>query len=58
MRTLRHTAIAAELAVVAGLVVVKIADACNHWLNRQACIQSAQADGATWPDSYCQTINR
>jgi hypothetical protein len=58
MRTLRHAAVAALLTVAAGLAAVKIADACNHWLDRQACIQSAQSDRVTWPDSYCQTINR
>jgi hypothetical protein len=51
-------AVAALLTVAAGLAAVKIADACNHWLDRQACIQSAQASQTTWPANYCQTINR
>ena len=58
MRHLGPVAVAALLTVAVGLAAVKIADVCNHWLDRQACIQSAQADGVTWPDSYCQTINR
>jgi len=55
---LAPVAVAALLTVAAGLAAVKIADACNHWLDRQACIQSAQASQTTWPANYCQTINR
>jgi len=58
MQHLKPVAVAALLTVGIGLAAVKIADACNHWLDRQACIQSAQADQTTWPDAYCRSINR
>ena len=51
-------AVAALLTVAVGLAAVKIANACNHYLDRQACIQSAAADGTLQPGRYCQTINR
>jgi hypothetical protein len=58
MGTLKTVLIAAALFYGTAWGVVWVADACNHYLDREACLQSAQSDRVTWPDSYCQTINR
>jgi len=58
MKHLGPVAIAALLTIAVGLAAVKIADACNYYLDHQACLQSAAADGTPQPDSYCQAINR
>ena len=55
---LAPVAVAALLTAAVGLAAVKISDACNHYLDRQACIQSAAADGTPQPGRYCQAINR
>jgi len=58
MRTLGPIVTAALLSIGIGVAAVKIADACNHYLDRQACLLSAAADGTANGQAYCQSIHR
>jgi len=58
MSILKTVLIAAALFYGTARGVVWVADTCNHYLDRDACIQSAQADQTTWPEAYCRSINR
>jgi hypothetical protein len=58
VRTLGPIVAAAVLSIGIGVAAVKIADACNHYLDRQACLLSAAADGTANGQTYCRSIHR